>query len=100
MEETDNYKEVEGYNGSEESPNKGISSSPKDDENYNNQLSRSKLQYEQDEEDYELRKKLLESKMARKKTEEDTKILMNRLLLLKSEEQKVNCRKILGLEKD
>jgi hypothetical protein len=53
-------------------------------------FSRSKLQYEPDEEDMELRKKLLESKMARKKTEEDTKILMNRLMLLKNEEQKVN----------
>lgn len=51
--------------------------------------SRSKLQYEPDSEDYELRKKLLESRMARKKTEEDAKILMNRLLLLKNEEQKV-----------
>ncbi len=52
-------------------------------------LSRSKMQYEPDPEDLELRKKLLESKMARKKTEEDAKILMNRLLLLKTEEQKV-----------
>ena len=31
----------------------------------------SKLLYEPDAKDYELRKKLLESKMARKKTEED-----------------------------
>ena len=52
-------------------------------------LSRSKLQYEADPEDVELRQKLLESKMARKKTEEDAKVLMNRLLLLKNEEQKV-----------
>ena len=53
-------------------------------------LSRSKLQYEADPEDLELRQKLLESKMARKKTEEDAKILMNRLLLLKTEEQKAS----------
>jgi len=53
-------------------------------------LSRSKMAYEPDPEDLELRKKLLESKMARKKTEEDAKILMNRLALLKTEEQKVN----------
>ncbi len=52
-------------------------------------LSRSKLQYEADPEDLELRQKLLESRMARKKTEEDAKVLMNRLLLLKNEEQKV-----------
>ena len=53
-------------------------------------MTRSKLQYEADPEDLELRQKLLESKMARKKTEEDAKVLMNRLLLLKNEEQKVN----------
>ena len=56
----------------------------------NEKLSRSKMQYETDPEDMELRKKLLESKMARKKTEEDAKVLMNRLMLLKTEEQKVS----------
>jgi hypothetical protein len=51
-------------------------------------LSRSKLLYEADPEDLELRQKLLESKIARKKTEEDSKVLLNRLQLLKNEEQK------------
>lgn len=51
-------------------------------------MTKSKLMYEADEEDLELRQKLMESKVARKKTEEDTKVLMNRLQLLKNEEQK------------
>ena len=55
-------------------------------------ISRSKLQYEADPEDLELRQKLLESRMARKKTEEDAKVLMNRLMLLKTEEQKVGSK--------
>ncbi len=50
---------------------------------------RSKLQYEGgDAEELELRQKLLESRLSRKKTEEDSKVLMNRLLLLRNEEQK------------
>lgn len=57
--------------------------------NSQERIIQSKVQYEIDEDDIELRKKLMESRMARKKTEEDTKILMNRLLLLKNEEQKV-----------
>ena len=52
-------------------------------------VSRSKVQYEPDPEDAELREKLQESRLARKKTEEDAKVLMNRLLMLKNEEQKV-----------
>lgn len=76
----------------QEDPNQ--QASPLSDEldkgnNSQGNFTRSKLQYEADEEDVELRKKLLESRMARKKTEEDAKILMNRLLLLKNEEQKV-----------
>lgn len=52
-------------------------------------LSRSKLLlYEAEPEDLELRQKLLESKMSRKRTEEDSKILFNRLQLLRNEEQK------------
>lgn len=71
------------------------------EEDSQERYSRSKLQYEPDSEDYELRKKLLESRMARKKTEEDAKILMNRLLLLKNEEQKVGVIDIwIGLEED
>lgn len=68
--------------------------SPQSDEmergnNSHERFSRSRIQYEADAEDLELRKKLQESKMARKKAEEDAKILMNRLMLLKNEEQKV-----------
>jgi len=69
----------------------GRNLSPHSDEHGSQEkFSRSKLQYEPDTEDLELRKKLMESKIARKKTEEDAKILMNRLMLLKNEEQKVN----------
>lgn len=63
--------------------------SPLDGQDSQERVSRSKLQYEADEEDVELRRKLMESRLARKKTEEDAKILMNRLMLLKNEEQKV-----------
>ena len=64
-------------------------------------LSRSRLQYEADPEEIELREKLLESKIARKRTEEDSKVLLNRLQLLKNEEQKViSCVLLQGLEKN
>eukprot|EP00826_Nyctotherus_ovalis_P020616 TRINITY_DN16490_c0_g3_i8.p2 TRINITY_DN16490_c0_g3~~TRINITY_DN16490_c0_g3_i8.p2 ORF type:complete len:195 (+),score=57.81 TRINITY_DN16490_c0_g3_i8:162-746(+) len=81
----------------------GSPSSDKFEKGSNSQerLSRSKMLYEADAEDYELRKKLLESKVARKKTEEDAKILMNRLLLLKNEEQKVKLGGMrVGVEED
>lgn len=92
MEEDD--KQVQDYEP-ESSPPQDREGSPQSDGiegggSSREQLSRSKLQYEADSEDYELRKKLQESKMARKKAEEDAKILMNRLMLLKNEEQKVN----------
>ena len=79
----------------------GIENSPPRVENYPHEnahndsvgsqekLSRSKLVYEADPEDAELRQKLIEAKMARKKTEDDAKVMLNRLLLLKNEEQKV-----------
>eukprot|EP00830_Metopus_es_P019960 TRINITY_DN7673_c0_g1_i2.p1 TRINITY_DN7673_c0_g1~~TRINITY_DN7673_c0_g1_i2.p1 ORF type:complete len:356 (-),score=123.78 TRINITY_DN7673_c0_g1_i2:59-1087(-) len=74
---------------SPELPEKGSGSKDgSSDQHSIEKLSRSKLQYEADPEDLELRQKLLESKMARKKTEEDAKVLMNRLMLLKNEEQK------------
>jgi len=60
-----------------------------EEEDSQERVSRSKIMYKANGEDMELRKKLIESRLARKKTEEDAKILMNRLLLLKNEEQKV-----------
>lgn len=48
-----------------------------------------KIQSEIDIEQCELRQKLLDSKIARKKTEESVKLLMRRLSLLKNEEEKV-----------
>eukprot|EP00826_Nyctotherus_ovalis_P020608 TRINITY_DN16490_c0_g2_i1.p3 TRINITY_DN16490_c0_g2~~TRINITY_DN16490_c0_g2_i1.p3 ORF type:complete len:103 (-),score=52.64 TRINITY_DN16490_c0_g2_i1:49-357(-) len=96
MEEQEKERSLEQEPEPEWSPpraeaNHGSPSSEGQDNGENSQerVSRSKLQYEPDAEDCELRRKLLESKMARKKTEEDAKILMNRLLLLKNEEQKV-----------
>eukprot|EP00831_Metopus_contortus_P040635 TRINITY_DN3182_c0_g2_i9.p1 TRINITY_DN3182_c0_g2~~TRINITY_DN3182_c0_g2_i9.p1 ORF type:complete len:295 (-),score=94.86 TRINITY_DN3182_c0_g2_i9:39-923(-) len=57
-------------------------------QNSSEKISRSRLQYEADPEELELRQKLQESRFARKKADEDAKVLMNRLLLLKNEEQK------------
>jgi len=108
MEENGNIMDLEQEPEPESSPPQAeVNNDSHSEDGLNNEsnsqekYSRSKLQYEPDVEDYELRKKLLESKMARKKTEEDAKILMNRLLLLKNEEQKVGIVKIqIGLEED
>ena len=49
--------------------------------------------YEEDD-DSTLHRKLVAAKMARKRAEEDLKLLCNRIGLLKSEESKVKTRRI------
>ena len=61
--------------------------------------STSKISYIPDGQEIELRKKLNESKTARKKAEDNAQILLNRLLLLKNEEQKVFLIAIQALKK-
>ncbi len=48
----------------------------------------------EDDDDATLHRKLVAAKMARKRAEEDLKLLCNRIGLLKSEEGKVGFRKI------
>jgi len=62
----------------------------------------------EDDDDETLHRKLIAAKIARKRAEEDMKLLANRIHLLKQEEQKViisihysfNLLFIIGLEKD
>ncbi len=58
--------------------------------------------YEEDD-DETLQRKLIASKIARKRAEEDLKLLSNRVQLLKQEEQKVSwnlLKTTLGLEEN
>ena len=57
----------------------------------------------EDDDDETLHRKLIAAKIARKKAEEDMKLLSNRISLLKQEEQKVKPLlpyPISGMEKD
>jgi hypothetical protein len=57
----------------------------------------------EDDDDETLHRKLIAAKIARKRAEEDHKLLSNRIQLLKQEEQKVPksvVDKLLGMEED
>jgi hypothetical protein len=101
MEQKETLEETPQGNPTEEEKKEEVKGSPENNSDNSpaqehsgsgsiEKLSRSKLQYEADPEELELREKLLESKLARKRTEEDSKVLLNRLQLLKNEEQKVS----------
>lgn len=57
-------------------------------------------EYEQGETQSDYTPSYAQSKIARKKAEEDAKLLMTRIQLLKKEEQKVGCSAHPGLEED
>jgi hypothetical protein len=50
----------------------------------------------EDDDDETLHRKLIAAKIARKRAEEDHKLLSNRIALLKQEEQKVRARSIIS----
>lgn len=56
----------------------------------------------EDDDDETLHRKLVAAKIARKRAEEDMKLLSNRISLLKQEEQKVKIESVkgVGVEED
>ena len=80
-EDKENIETQDENNLDELAPQESPSPSPQELETYDNEFEAYS--------ELELRQKLLDSKMARKRTEEDSKLLSNRIQLLLQEERKV-----------
>ena len=69
---------------------------------FRQEIANMDLNVYEDDDDETLHRKLIAAKIARKRAEEDHKLLSNRIALLKQEEQKVlqltNAHYIIGLE--
>ena len=72
-----------------EENNHDIQGSPGNDSQQNQQYMEMDLNVYEDDDDETLHRKLIAAKIARKRAEEDYKLLSNRISLLKQEEQKV-----------
>lgn len=71
-----------------EENNHDIQGSPGNDSQQNQQYMEMDLNVYEDDDDETLHRKLIAAKIARKRAEEDYKLLSNRISLLKQEEQK------------